>query len=78
MRLLTHNTLQNNAAAAKGKGFPLQLFAGKVRVDDHNTSLDATRQLEFVKKMLPTLDWPALVRVSTHTSSRIIHRHQSC
>jgi hypothetical protein len=70
MRLLTHNTLQNNAAAAKGKGFPLQLSVGQVRVEDSNPSLDTTRQLDFVKKILPTLDWQALVQVSTPTFSR--------
>lgn len=60
MRLFTHNTLQNNAADAKGKGFPLQITASDVRVDDHGID---ERQIQFVKGILPTIDWPALVKV---------------
>ena len=65
MRLLTHNTLKNNSAAAKGKGFPLRITSAEVRVDDNNQSLDANQQIAFVKSVLPTLDWPALVKVRT-------------
>ena len=63
MRLLTHNTLKNNSAEAKGKGFPLKVIAKEIRVDDDNRSLDETKQVLFVRKVLPTLDWPALVQV---------------
>lgn len=62
MRLLTHNTLRNNAAAAKGKGFPLAITVSEVRVDDSSESVE-DRDLVFVKNILPTLDWPALVSV---------------
>jgi hypothetical protein len=69
MRLLTHNTLRNNAADAKGKGFPLQITtAGKIRVDDvpklngRDGTGDETH-IRFVRNVLPTLDWVALVQV---------------
>ena len=61
MRLLTHNTLRNNSAQAKGKGFPLRITVLEVRVDEDISPDDA--KLEFVKGMLPTIDWPALVQV---------------
>jgi hypothetical protein len=71
MRLLTHNTLRNNAAEAKGKGFPLKITAAEVRVidDPHGRGGEAAeestarRDREFVKRLLPTLEWPALVQV---------------
>jgi hypothetical protein len=65
MRLLTHNTLKNNSAEAKGKGFPLKIKSSEVRVDDDNQSMDDEKQVLFVKKVLPTLDWPTLVQVSS-------------
>jgi hypothetical protein len=66
MRLLTHNSLQNNSAAAKGKGYPLKITATEIKVDDRASSgseLD-DRMLEFVKNLLPSLQWNALVQVS--------------
>lgn len=68
MRLLTHNTLKNNSAAAKGKGFPLRITSAEVRVDDNNQSMYPDQQLSFVKSVLPTLDWPALVKVRSRDS----------
>jgi multifunctional methyltransferase subunit TRM112 len=67
MRLLTHNTLRNNAASAKGKGFPLRIAAVEVRVDDDGGQVDE-KNLLFVKSVLTIIDWPALVqvRVSLH------------
>ena len=63
MRLLTHNSLRNNTAAAKGGGFPLGISCEQVRVEDSNPHHDAVTQVEFVKRVLPNLDWPALVHV---------------
>jgi hypothetical protein len=68
MRLLTHNSLRNTTADAKGRGFPLQITCGSVRISDGSTassssSMDADQQMAFVQKMLPNLDWPALVQV---------------
>ena len=62
MRLLTHNTLRNNSAAAKGKGFPLRITAAEVKVDGNAAPLDEQRAA-FLKGIIPTLDWPALVQV---------------
>jgi hypothetical protein len=61
MRLLTHNALRNNSAAAKGRGFPLRIEATEVRVDD-GAEIDE-RALLFVRRTLAMLDWPALVQV---------------
>lgn len=69
MRLLTHNALKNNSSEAKGKGFPLRITASEVRVDDDNQSMDEKQQVAFVKKVLVTIDWPALVQVSIQSSS---------
>ena len=62
MRLLTHNTLRNNSAAAKGKGFPLRITVAEVRVEENAAPIEE-RQISFVQGVLPTLDWPALVQV---------------
>lgn len=66
MRLLTHNTLRNNSKEAKGKGFPLAITAVDVKVID-NPDAGATedRDIEFVKRMLPVLEWPALVKAAS-------------
>jgi|Transcript_18771 multifunctional methyltransferase subunit TRM112 len=64
MRLLTHNVLRNNTAAAKGKDTPLKITATQVRVDDPSTSTDPSsisREVEFVKNTLPTLNWDGLL-----------------
>jgi hypothetical protein len=63
MRLLTHNTLQNNSSSAKGKGYPLRITATEIKVDDYGGMI-SEQQLDFVKGMLPTLNWEALVKVS--------------
>lgn len=72
MRLLTHNTMRNNSAEAKGKGFPLKITVAEVRVIDNpnagsNGAVTSQRDLDFVKRLLPTLEWPALVQVRTWT-----------
>ncbi len=64
MRLLTHNTMKNNSADAKGKGFPLWITAAEVRVDDSSEPM-TDGQIAFVKGVLPTLEWSALVKVRT-------------
>jgi hypothetical protein len=69
MRLLTHNTLKNNTAEAKGKGFPLRITASEVKVQESSGNnegvlmMDDERQVAFVKGVLSMLDWPALVQV---------------
>lgn len=62
MRLLTHNMMRNNSAAAEGKGFPLKITATEIRVDQDDAA-DAQRQVALVKGVLDSLDWPALVQV---------------
>jgi multifunctional methyltransferase subunit TRM112 len=61
MRLLTHNTLRNNMAQAKGKGFPLLITATEIRVVE-SMEPPSERQMAFLKSMLTRLDWPALVQ----------------
>jgi multifunctional methyltransferase subunit TRM112 len=63
MRLLTHNALRNNAAAAKGKGFPLRITATEVEVKD-SCPFDE-RRLVFVEGLLSTLDWSALIEAAS-------------
>jgi len=62
MRLLTHNTLRNNSAAAKGGGFPLRIEASKVVVQE--SSGDNVDEVEFTRGILGMLDWKALVEAS--------------
>ena len=64
MRLLTHNTMRNNTKDAAGKGFPLRITAVEVKVvDNPEAGQVGDKELEFVKHVLSTLDWPALVQV---------------
>ena len=67
MRLLTHNVLNNHSPKAKGNGYPLRLVrVTSVRVDPTTTTTkedDDNSKIEFVKGMIPTLHWPALVQV---------------
>jgi hypothetical protein len=65
MRLLTHNTLRNNSAAANGKGFPLRIKAAEIRVDENKDDDDDEMQIAFVKGVLGMLDWSILVQVRT-------------
>lgn len=62
MRLLTHNTLRNNSADAKGKGFPLRITVAEVKVDENAAPLDEQRAA-FLRGIIPILEWPALVQV---------------
>jgi multifunctional methyltransferase subunit TRM112 len=63
MRLLTHNTMRNNSAAAKGKGYPLKITPVEIRVDDANEiASDPGREIAFVKGILGMLDWGILVQ----------------
>jgi hypothetical protein len=56
--------MKNNSADAKGKGFPLWITAAEVRVDDSSEPITDS-QIAFVKGVLPTLEWAALVKVRT-------------
>jgi multifunctional methyltransferase subunit TRM112 len=63
MRLLTHNTLRNNSADAKGNGFPLKITAIEMRVDDASeVGTDPEREISFVKGVLGIIDWNILRR----------------
>ena len=70
MRLLTHNVLSHNSN--EGKGFPLKIKAAQVRVVDAavvesgsgGSPQSREQQMAFVQGILPTLNWPALVKVS--------------
>ena len=65
MRLLTHNTLRNNSAAAHGKGYPLKITAVEVRVDDSSeVGTDPEKEIAFVKGILGMLDWDILVKAA--------------
>jgi hypothetical protein len=76
MRLLTHNVLSNNSPKAKGNGYPLGLTqVTSVRVDPNNDDIDDNNnnnKVEFVKGIIPTLHWPALVQVGRNISSKYI------
>ena len=49
---------------AKGNGFPLKINAVKVTVvDNPDAAAVSDREIDFVRHILPTLDWPALVKV---------------
>ncbi|GAX25090.1 multifunctional methyltransferase subunit TRM112 [Fistulifera solaris] len=67
MRLLTHNSLKNNSAAAKGKGFPLKVTVAQIRVDEQDgidDDDDDDTKIRFIQGILPNIDWPALVAAS--------------
>jgi hypothetical protein len=56
--------MRNNTKEADGKGFPLRITAVEVKVvDNPEAGAAGEREIQFVKHMLPTLDWPALVQV---------------
>jgi hypothetical protein len=55
--------MRNNSKEAKGKGFPLKITSVEVKVIDNPDACATERDIEFVKRMLPTLDWAALVQV---------------
>ena len=49
---------------AKGNGFPLKINAVEVTVvDNPDAAAVSDREIDFVRHILPTLDWPALVKV---------------
>jgi multifunctional methyltransferase subunit TRM112 len=74
MRLLTHNVMHNNAAAAsKSKSPPRITAATKIRVDEPTSSScndddendnAGRRDVEFAKHILPILDWDELVHAA--------------
>lgn len=65
MRLLTHNTLRNNSNDAKGKGYPLEINAVEIRVDDSSeVGSDPDREEKFVKGVLGMLDWSVLIQAA--------------
>lgn len=58
--------MRNNSDAAKGKGWPLQITAIEVRVDDASEiGSDSEREISFVRGILGMLDWPTLVKGSS-------------
>jgi hypothetical protein len=59
--------MRSNTNGAKGKGYPLKITAIEVKVIDNPTSKTSTisdRDVQFVKRILPTLEWDALVQVT--------------
>ena len=66
MRLLAHNVLRNNAAAASQTTSPLRITATQVRVDEPSAADgpdDARRrEVAFARHALPVLDWEALLQ----------------
>ena len=56
MKLLLHNVLRNNSKGVS-TGYPLHITASEVQVTDNEYNED------FVKHMLPTLNWAVLVEV---------------
>lgn len=67
MRLLTHNVMRNNtAAASKSTTSPLRITATQVRVDEPSSDDDDAdaqrREVEFAKHTLPILHWESLVQ----------------
>lgn len=65
MRLLTHNVMRSNTAAASGSQSALRITATEVRVDEPASDADADalrREVEFAKHTLPILDWEALLQ----------------
>ncbi|XP_067662802.1 multifunctional methyltransferase subunit TRM112-like protein [Haliotis asinina] len=54
MKLLTHNMLTSNIIKGVSKGYPLKILADKVEVKEVDFNP------EFVSRMIPKLDWPAL------------------
>ena len=66
MRLLTHNSMRNNTKDANGKGYPLKITAVEVKVVDHPDAMAVgDRELDFVRRLLPTLEWSALVQAAS-------------
>ena len=66
MRLLTHNTMRNNTKEADGKGYPLKITAVEVKVvDNPEAAADSDKEIAFVRHVLPTLEWRALVQVGS-------------
>jgi multifunctional methyltransferase subunit TRM112 len=71
MRLLTHNVMRNNAAAASKSTSPPRITAAtKIRVDEPPTSScndddeNDNAVVEFAKHILPILDWDELVHAA--------------
>lgn len=57
-----------NIEEAKGKGFPLKINAVEVKVAEKSEAVAiGSREIDFVKSVLPNLDWPALVKVCSDT-----------
>lgn len=59
MKLLVHNMLTSNMKKGVTKGFPLRIEVGKLEEKESEFSL------AFVTRMVPKLDWEALVLTAT-------------
>jgi hypothetical protein len=57
--------MRNNTNDAKGKGYPLKITAVEVKVIDNPDAGATDRDIEFVKRILPTIEWTALVQVKS-------------
>ncbi|PHJ25087.1 trm112p family domain-containing protein [Cystoisospora suis] len=64
MRLLTHNLIACNRKQCPG-GFPLEVKLDE-KAEEQATSIDSSEfQPEFIRSMLPKLDWDAFVKTAT-------------
>lgn len=58
--------MRNNTKEANGKGFPLKITAVEVKVvDNPDAGAVSDHGISFVKHVLPSLDWPALVQAAS-------------
>ena len=77
--------MRNNSKDASGKGYPLSITAVEVKVVDNSNSSNNSNQFQiggkemaFVKHMLPTLDWSALVQVRVPEIFKACRRFLYC
>jgi hypothetical protein len=62
-RLLTHNMLQCHVKGCTTDNFPLKIENAEL------DNVEADFNPEFIKRMVPKLDWPALVATSFEVST---------
>jgi deoxyribose-phosphate aldolase len=58
--------MRNNSKEAEGNGYPLRITAVEVKVvDNPEAGAVGAKEIDFVKHMLPILEWSALVQVGS-------------
>lgn len=63
MRLITHNMLQCHIKDCNSNNFPLELFEVVTEIQETDFSP------QFIRNMLPKLDWDALVKTALQVSN---------